>query len=268
MGIFTATSLSISVPSTAVDRGIGPHGEHAFHVIKHPWGFMKVRCRDLAKNTARAVTMFALVNLYRCPNPYAKVPLPLQPAADRAPRAILEPRAPITGAHYLGAGASPYVHGQDLCPLGATEATALLAATKTAVRNSFARGAMADQISHRADRQRARHNGPIQGTDATMAMNFGSRREGFGFLQGAVSLGLAPNAACRHYRDRSYCRKPSSSQRFLTARSLAACQSEGTLRGSTHPIAKAESSSGDDSRFAPAKARMRCQYADPRRITS
>lgn len=39
-------------------------GEHAFHVIKRLWGFMKVRYRGLAKNTARAFTMFGLANLY------------------------------------------------------------------------------------------------------------------------------------------------------------------------------------------------------------
>ena len=39
-------------------------GEHAFHVIKRLWGFAKVRYRGLAKNTARAFTMFALANLY------------------------------------------------------------------------------------------------------------------------------------------------------------------------------------------------------------
>lgn len=39
-------------------------GEHAFHVVKHLWGFRKVRYRGLAKNTARAFTLFALANLY------------------------------------------------------------------------------------------------------------------------------------------------------------------------------------------------------------
>ncbi|HVZ31295.1 MAG TPA: IS5 family transposase [Polyangiaceae bacterium] len=39
-------------------------GEHAFHVVKQLWGFRKVRYRGLAKNTARAFTMFALANLY------------------------------------------------------------------------------------------------------------------------------------------------------------------------------------------------------------
>jgi IS5 family transposase len=39
-------------------------GEHAFHVVKTLWGFTKTRYRGLAKNTARAFTMFALANLY------------------------------------------------------------------------------------------------------------------------------------------------------------------------------------------------------------
>lgn len=39
-------------------------GEHPFHVVKRLWGFTKVRYRGLAKNTARAYTMFALANLY------------------------------------------------------------------------------------------------------------------------------------------------------------------------------------------------------------
>jgi transposase, IS5 family len=39
-------------------------GEHAFHVVKRLWGYTKVRYRGLAKNTARAFTLFALANLY------------------------------------------------------------------------------------------------------------------------------------------------------------------------------------------------------------
>ena len=39
-------------------------GEHAFHVVKRLWGFVKVRYRGLAKNLARAQTMFGLANLY------------------------------------------------------------------------------------------------------------------------------------------------------------------------------------------------------------
>ena len=40
-------------------------GEHAFRVAKQLWGFTKVRYRGLAKNLARAQTMFALANLYQ-----------------------------------------------------------------------------------------------------------------------------------------------------------------------------------------------------------
>ena len=40
-------------------------GEHPFRVIKQLWGFTKVRYRGLAKNLARAQTMFALANLYQ-----------------------------------------------------------------------------------------------------------------------------------------------------------------------------------------------------------
>jgi transposase, IS5 family len=43
---------------------IRARGEHAFHVVKRLWGFAKVRYRGLAKNTARAFTLFALANLY------------------------------------------------------------------------------------------------------------------------------------------------------------------------------------------------------------
>jgi len=40
-------------------------GEHAFRVVKQLWGFTRVRYRGLAKNLARAQTMFALANLYQ-----------------------------------------------------------------------------------------------------------------------------------------------------------------------------------------------------------
>ena len=39
-------------------------GEHPFQVVKHLWGFTKVRYRGLYKNTVRALAMFALSNLY------------------------------------------------------------------------------------------------------------------------------------------------------------------------------------------------------------
>ncbi len=38
--------------------------EHPFRVIKRLWGFDKTRYRGIAKNLARAQTMFALANLY------------------------------------------------------------------------------------------------------------------------------------------------------------------------------------------------------------
>ena len=40
-------------------------GEHAFRIVKQLWGFAKTRYRGLAKNLARAQTMFALANLYQ-----------------------------------------------------------------------------------------------------------------------------------------------------------------------------------------------------------
>ncbi len=40
-------------------------GEHPLRVVKHLWGFVKVRYRGLVKNLARAHTMFALANLYQ-----------------------------------------------------------------------------------------------------------------------------------------------------------------------------------------------------------
>lgn len=52
----------------AINRARSRHrarGEHPFHVIKHLWGFVKVRYRGLAKNAARAFTMCGLANLYR-----------------------------------------------------------------------------------------------------------------------------------------------------------------------------------------------------------
>ncbi len=38
--------------------------EHAFGVIKHLWGYRKVRYRGLAKNAAQIFTLFALANFY------------------------------------------------------------------------------------------------------------------------------------------------------------------------------------------------------------
>jgi IS5 family transposase len=39
-------------------------GEHAFRVIKHQFGYVKVRYRGLTKNTAQLHTLFALANLW------------------------------------------------------------------------------------------------------------------------------------------------------------------------------------------------------------
>ena len=47
---------------------IRARGEHPFHIVKRLWGFAKVRYRGLAKNLARAQTMFALANLYSVRN--------------------------------------------------------------------------------------------------------------------------------------------------------------------------------------------------------
>jgi IS5 family transposase len=38
--------------------------EHPFRVVKRPFGFVKVRYRGLAKNTAQIVTLFARANLW------------------------------------------------------------------------------------------------------------------------------------------------------------------------------------------------------------
>ena len=38
--------------------------EHAFGVVKHLWGYRKVRYRGLEKNAAQAFTLFALANFY------------------------------------------------------------------------------------------------------------------------------------------------------------------------------------------------------------
>lgn len=38
--------------------------EHPFNVVKRLWGFTKVRYRGIAKNLAKAYTLFALANLY------------------------------------------------------------------------------------------------------------------------------------------------------------------------------------------------------------
>ena len=39
--------------------------EHVFGVIKHVWGYRKVRYRGLKKNAGQLYTLLALANLYR-----------------------------------------------------------------------------------------------------------------------------------------------------------------------------------------------------------
>ena len=39
-------------------------GEHAFRVVKHLWGYRKVRYKGLLKNAAQVFSLFALANLY------------------------------------------------------------------------------------------------------------------------------------------------------------------------------------------------------------
>jgi transposase, IS5 family len=51
-------------------------GEHPFHVVKQLWGFTKVRYRGLAKNLARAFTLFALANLYAVRRQLRPAPAP------------------------------------------------------------------------------------------------------------------------------------------------------------------------------------------------
>lgn len=57
----------LTEPQKAVNRSRSrrrARGEHPFLVVKRLWGFTKVRYRGLAKNLARALTMFGLANLY------------------------------------------------------------------------------------------------------------------------------------------------------------------------------------------------------------
>lgn len=58
---------TLSEHEKVINRSRSRHrarGEHAFHVVKNLWGFTKVRYRGLYKNTVRALTLFALSNLY------------------------------------------------------------------------------------------------------------------------------------------------------------------------------------------------------------
>ena len=40
-------------------------GEHAFGVVRHLWGYTKVRYKGLEKNATQVFTLLALANLYR-----------------------------------------------------------------------------------------------------------------------------------------------------------------------------------------------------------
>lgn len=51
-------------PIEKIKAGIRAKVEHPFRVIKCQFGFVKVRYRGLAKNTAQLVTLFALSNLW------------------------------------------------------------------------------------------------------------------------------------------------------------------------------------------------------------
>ena len=41
------------------------HVEHAFGIVKHLWGYRKVRYRGLDKNAAQIFILFALANFYK-----------------------------------------------------------------------------------------------------------------------------------------------------------------------------------------------------------
>ncbi|MGH3430429.1 MAG: IS5 family transposase [Mycobacteriales bacterium] len=61
------TEAELTAHQKAINQARSRHrarGEHSFHVVKRLWGFMKVRYRGIAKNAARAYTMFGLANLY------------------------------------------------------------------------------------------------------------------------------------------------------------------------------------------------------------
>ena len=47
--------------------------EHIFGVVKHWWGYRKVRYKGLDKNAAHVFTLFALANLYLARNDLATV---------------------------------------------------------------------------------------------------------------------------------------------------------------------------------------------------
>lgn len=58
---------AITAAQRAINRSrsrIRARVEHPFNVVKHLWGYTKVRYRGVAKNLAKAYAMFALANLY------------------------------------------------------------------------------------------------------------------------------------------------------------------------------------------------------------
>ncbi len=58
---------AITAAQRAINRSrsrIRARVEHPFNVVKHLWGYTKVRYRGLAKNLAKVYTVFALANLY------------------------------------------------------------------------------------------------------------------------------------------------------------------------------------------------------------
>ena len=55
-GLFTGTR---PMPTKARAKG-----EHAFLVVKHRWGYRKVRYKGLLKNAAQVFSLFVLAKLY------------------------------------------------------------------------------------------------------------------------------------------------------------------------------------------------------------
>lgn len=53
--------------------------EHPFRVVKRQFGFMKVRFKGLAKNTAQVITLFALSNLWMARKQLLAMTGPLRP---------------------------------------------------------------------------------------------------------------------------------------------------------------------------------------------
>ncbi|ATB58993.1 transposase [Xanthomonas citri] len=55
---------ALSDPAMEEAASVRAKVEHPFRVIKHQFGYTKVRYRGLAKNTAQVLTLFALSNLW------------------------------------------------------------------------------------------------------------------------------------------------------------------------------------------------------------